>query len=433
MDPSRRDAGTRRDPKEFAMRLPRLLSTLLSVATALFAGSASAAVDEPLGPIMSPGELQAGGLLLGGPGGLRAAPTISTEVEIQVTGLIARTHVVQRFLNPTTDWLEGVYVFPLPEKAAVDALHMRVGERILEGHVQERVAARASYEKAQREGRKASLVEQERPNVFMTSVANLGPGEEIEVRIAYQEDVAYDQGRFSLRFPMVVAPRFIPGARAVTGFAGTGWGSNTDQVPDAARITPPIAPPKVRHDHPVTIRARIEAGFRLAEVESASHSIRVRAEHGDTYAVELDGGPVQADSDFVLGWQPVVGRAPAAALFREQWKGEQYALLMVLPPEPENARQTRLSRETILVVDTSGSMGGESIEQARGAVSEALSRLRPEDAFNVIRFDSSFSRLFPDSRPADAEALEIARRWVGRLRAQGGTEMLPALGAALAP
>jgi len=397
----------------------------------LTTASTTAASATELGRVTRPSEVGVGSLLVEGTEGLRAAPNVSTDVAVDVTGLIARTRVVQRFYNPTPDWVEGVYVFPLPEDAAVDSLQMRIGERRLEGQIQQRAKARATYTKAKRQGRKATLVTQERPNIFTTSVANLGPGEELEIALTYQEDVPYDQGRFSLRFPMVVGPRYIPGTHASQGFTGTGWAVNTDAVPDAARITPPVVGSDTTRSNPVSIAVHLDTGFALADIGSPSHPVLVDARPGNVYEIVLDGGSVSADSDFVLGWSPIVGQAPSAALFHEQWGGDHYALLMVVPPRPEAAARVRLSRETIFVIDTSGSMGGESITQARKALDHALARLHPEDSFNIVRFDSTFSRLYPESRSADADTISDARAWVRNLEANGGTQLLPALEAAL--
>mgnify|MGYP001812954971 CR=1 FL=1 len=410
-----------------------LMILLLSLPLCGAARAEPPRTEDGLGPLRRPEEMSAGGLLLRDSEGLREAPTLSTTVSIEVSGLIARTRISQRFGNPTDAWIEGVYVFPLPERSTVDGLRMRIGERIIEGRVEERARARATYRKAAAEGRKASLVEQERPNIFTTSLANLGPGEEVEVVLTYQEDLRYDRGRFSLRFPMVVAPRYVGGTQRVTGFAGTGWGVNTDQVPDAERLTPPVAAPAAGLDRPVEISVEIDAGFPLVDVESSSHPIRVQARKGDVYSVRLDEGPIQADADFVLGWRPRVGAEPSAALFREHWAGDDYALLMVMPPSSAEATGPRLSRETILVIDTSGSMAGESIVQARAAVRHALGTLRPEDSFNVIRFASDTTSLHPEARPATPAAIADAQAWVDRLEADGGTEMLPALRQALLP
>lgn len=428
------------DPTRPSPRLPitspRLVPTapLLSLLSALFvAASAPASPPGALGERRDPAEVEAGTLLVRQPDGLREAPLVSTDVVIDVTGIVARTHVRQRFVNPTEDWIEGVYVFPLPERAAVDTLEMQIGERTIVGRVEERARARATYEKARSEGRKTSLVEQERPNVFTTSFANLGPGETITVTIAYQEEVRYETGRLSLRFPMVVAPRYVPGTRRIAGFAGTGFSVNTDEVPDAARITPPVAPPGSSWRHPVRIAAEIDAGFPLSGVTSPSHVIDVEALGEGRRSVRLRRDAVVAEADFVLEWTPVRGAAPTAALFRERREDGDYALLMVLPPDESNARRGRLSRETIIVIDTSGSMAGDSIGQARSAVLRALDTLHPEDAFDVIAFASTTTRLFDAPRAATADALAAARRFVRGLRAEGGTEMRGALEAALQP
>ena len=153
------------------------------------------------------------------------APGLETEVSVRVSGLVARTRVRQRFHNPTGAWVEGVYLFPLPTGAAVDELRMVVGERVIEGRIRERREAAAEYERAKRSGRRASLVEQERPNLFTTSVANLGPEETVEVVLSYQEELRYDAGRFELRFPMVAAPRYVPGPVTAGGRSGAPAGA----------------------------------------------------------------------------------------------------------------------------------------------------------------------------------------------------------------
>ena len=407
-------------------------SIVLLVIALFLPASAPAAPGGSLGAPMRPGDAEAGTLLLESANGMRPAPTVSTDVEIQVTGMIARTRVVQRFHNPTPDWVEGVYVFPLPEKSAVDTLRLIVGDRILEGEVQTRAQAKATYQQAKSEGRKASLLEQERPNVFTTSVANLGPGEKVEVAIEYQEDLRYDQRSFELRFPMVVGTKYIPGVQKVTGFAGTGWAENTTAVPDAKRVTPPVAHPHSGRTHPVTMRVTLDPGFPLARVESASHAIAAKKLASGKTEIRFAAGQEPANADFVLGWTPAVGSAPGAALFHERLGGESYVLLMVLPPGETESTAKRLPRETVFVIDTSGSMEGASIVQAKAALDLALSRLDPGDRFNVIEFNSVTRALFPASVPADPDRVAEARQKVSRLTANGGTEMLPALRAALA-
>jgi Ca-activated chloride channel family protein len=374
-----------------------------------------------------------GGTLLvntGGGGPLQPAPVLRTDVRIRITGMIARVEVAQRFQNPTASWLEGVYVFPLPEGAAVDTLYLRVGERAIEGQIREREEAKQTYDQARQEGRKASLLEQERPNIFTVSVANIGPGEEVSVVFHYQELVRYDSGEFRLRFPMVVGPRYIPGTTAIPGVAGTGWGVNTPEVPDAERITPPVLHPSRGAINPVGLVVELDAGFKLRRLESPFHEVDTTGAGGGSQVVALREGTVPADRDFELVWAPQAGAEPRAAAWSEVHEGEHYALVMLLPPAAE-ATGGRLPREVIYVVDTSGSMAGASIEQARLALDEALTSLDPHDRFNIIEFNSTSTRLFPRPVVAGRREVEHARRWVAGLQARGGTEMLSALELAL--
>ena len=359
----------------------------------------------------------------------RPIPMLFTEVEIKVTGLISRSAITQHFKNPTDKWLEGTYVFPLPDTAAVDELSMKIGERIIVGEIEERAQAKKIYKKAKSEGKKATLVEQERPSIFTTSVANIGPGETIQITIEYQEVLRYDAGRFELRFPTVVGPRYIPGTRKITKFSGTGWAHNTDEVADASRVTPPVAHPDTGPINPVRIRAHINAGFPV-NVQSPSHAVRTHEDSIGTM-VTLAEKVVPADSDFVLEWRPKVGDAPDAALFSDVFDGQTYALLMVMPPEIPKAKAQRLPREAIYVIDTSGSMDGSSISQAKAALQLALARLAPEDSFNVIEFNSHAIELFSSSQPATPRNIRTAIDYVKNLHAEGGTEMMPALTLAL--
>ena len=378
------------------------------------------------------GEPGQGTLLLRDDTGERAAaPLLSTDVHMDVTGMVARVQVTQRFANPTAQWREGVYVFPLPDQAAVDHLTMRVGERVIEGQIKERTEARRTYENAKAEGRKTTLLEQERPNMFTTSVANIGPGEEIVVALEYEETLRYGDGAFRLRFPLAITPRYIPGAATEAEAMGIGWSQVTAQVPDADRITPPFVPARDGHANPVSITIDMNAGFPLAKVASSYHAIDVEERPGNRYRIVLGDGPVPAARDFELVWTPDVGSAPGAALFTETLGGKTYALLMTLPPTLADADTPRAPREITYIVDTSGSMEGVSIAQARDALSMALDRLQAGDRFNVIEFNSTSTSLFTAPMPFDATTQAQAKRFVAKLRARGGTEMLPALAAAL--
>jgi Ca-activated chloride channel family protein len=263
------------------------------------------------------GDVQQGALLLNDGETNVAAPLVFTDVRIDVAGITARARVSQRFVNPTSDWREGVYVFPLPEKAAVDHLTLQIGARIIEGQIKERQEARRTYEAAKSEGKKATLVEQERPNLFTTNVAHIGPNEEVVVAIEYQQTLHYDAGSFTLRFPLGITPRYIPGNplddMVAAGEDGTGVARRTDSVPDADRITPPIASPTDGAINPVAMTIGLAAGFPVARLTSASHSIHVNERPGNRYEVTLSDGLVPAARDFELTWTPDVGAAPAPA------------------------------------------------------------------------------------------------------------------------
>ena len=389
---------------------------------------------EALGPPVTADDVGQGCVLVTDDRGhMRPLPTVSTDVQIVVSGLIVRVHLEQEFHNPTDRWLEGVYVFPLPSGAAVDQLQLRVGERIIEGQIREREQARQEYEQAKAAGKKASLVEQQRPNMFTTAVANLAPDETVAVTIAYQETLRYDAGQLELRFPMVVGPRYIPGQQIELGpISSTGWAMPTDQVPDAHRITPPVAEPERGPVNPVHLDVELDAGFPLATLESPSHPIVTTNHNATRHHIELD--PEQqwtADRDFVLRWAPRLGAAPQAAVFSEQLEGQPYMLVMVVPPAADETDQVRLSREVVFVIDTSGSMHGASIAQARSALELSLERLPTTDSFNVIAFASSARSLFDQARPATQVNVQEALRWVRQLRADGGTEMAAALRLAL--
>jgi len=381
---------------------------------------------------VKPNDMQHGGLLLKGkePGTFIEAPVLATDVDIQVTGPIGRTRVTQRFENPSDGWVEGIYVFPLPENSAVDTLKMIIGTTVIEGEIKPKVEARQIYEEARDAGQRASLIEQERPNLFTNSVANIGPGETIVIQIEYQETIRQSNNTFSLRFPMVVAPRYNPQPTVVhtVDMNNNGWGV-VDPVPDRDRIEPPVQHPDEGPINPVTLTLSLDAGFEIDRIVSHHHDVRI--ERGERNAtLTLKDGDVPADKDFELTWTPAAGAEPTAALFRETWAGEDYLLLMVTPPYGDEIA-TPPAREVIFVIDNSGSMAGESMPQAKESLLKALDRLKPTDTFNVVRFDDTHEVLFDNAVRADRENLDVARRFVRSLEADGGTEMLPALKAAL--
>jgi Ca-activated chloride channel family protein len=392
--------------------------------------------ESPSATLVRPGDARSGSLLLKSDDGYSDATRLGIDVDLTVSGPTVRARVTQIFRNPTQNWVEATYVYTLPAGGAVDTLKMVIGDRVVVGEIKERQQARIIYEQAQRNGQKAVLTEQERPNIFTNSVANIGPGETVLVQIEYQEPVQQSGKEFSLRVPMVVGQRYNP-APVVQSVDfrpnGGGWGAtSTDPVPDRDRISPQVLDPAEHAPvNPTAITVRLQAGFPLGEVKSHHHQVKIESPDDSTRIIRLAEGVVPADRDFELTWKPAAERAPSVGLFREHVGDADYLLAFVTPPTIEQAEQKPLPREVIFVIDNSGSMGGTSIIQAKASLTYALGRLQPNDRFNVIRFDHTMDVLFPQPVPADAEHVGNAKSFVGALQAAGGTEMVPAMQAAL--
>ncbi|MDB6089670.1 MAG: uncharacterized protein JWN85_2454, partial [Gammaproteobacteria bacterium] len=316
-------------------------------------------------------EVKSGSLLLkSAPDGeAREALRVATTIRAQVTRSVARVYVTQQFTNPTADWVEGLYVLPLATNAAVDELLMHVGERTIRGQIERRENARAMYEKARTEGRHASLVDQERPNMFTTSVANIAPQSSITIEIAYLETIPYRDGRYSLHLPLAITPRYTPG---MTSDPAAPHAAEETQAVNAALGTS-MTPERVTSDQQhVSIEVELAAGFPLNSVQSLHHTV-TSSEDALGRHVKLEGAQVPADRDFELVWTPAVFPDVQAAAFAEQVGEETYALLMLTPPE--EVSQQPQGREVVFIIDTSGSMEGPSIEQARAALQLGVDRL----------------------------------------------------------
>jgi Ca-activated chloride channel homolog len=416
-------------------RQPYQLLVILAAIAAFFATAPRlyAGTTVNVAKFVTPAEMRSGSLLLKGEGDrFVEAPLVATDADITVSGPTARGRITQIFHNPTDGWVEGIYVYPLSEGSAVDTLKMVIGERIVVGDIEDRKKARELYEQAKAAGQKTALMEQERPNIFTNSVANIGPGETVVVQIEYQEPVHQSGGVFSLRLPLVVAPRYNPKPLIQTVDLGSGgFGNVVDPVPDRDRIEPPVLDPRKHAPaNPVSITVRLNAGFPLGMIKSHHHTVAIAEVAQDARLIKLAEGPVPADRDFELTWTAASGAAPSVGLFREHVGNADYLLAFVTPPPVPQAEEKR-PREVIFVIDNSGSMGGTSMVQAKASLIYALGRLKPADRFNVIRFDDSYDVLFGDSLPATSGNISRAKTFVNALQARGGTEMVPPMKAAL--
>lgn len=341
---------------------------------------------------------------------------LETEVDIDVTGMIARARIKQRFQNTLDIWAEGSYVFPLPESAAVDHFRLQTGGRVIEGQVQERTAARKHYETARNQGKQAALMEQQRPNVFTTSIANIAPQDTLTVEIEYQQTIAYKDGGYRLRVPLVTGPRYP----AVAPNAG-----DQDDETDVGVVVA---------DRPVNsvyLHVMLDAGVPLSTLDSAYHEIDVRQTDSNRYSIALRDHAAFADRDFELTWAPEPDRLPRTAVFSQRRNGHEYALVSILPPDLQSLGQQQLPRDVVFILDVSGSMSGAPIEQARSSLIHALARLKTQDRFNLIWFNDRTERLYPESMPATDDNIRYASQFIDTLQADGGTIMKPALVLAL--
>ena len=357
-------------------------------------------------------------------------PLMKTDVDTEITGQIARTTITQHFQNTSDNWIEALYLFPLAHDAAVDQMRLHVGDRVIEGQIQEKEQAKATFEKAKEEGKQAALVEQDRPNIFSTSVANIPPQGEVKVTLEYQQGVQWRDGEFSLRIPMAITPRFAPAKPAEFKVESSssllgGWAILPDERPQVL----PMEEIDNTPDNATAIRMTLRPGFDLAEVGSVFHTVDVRPNQDGSYTVELVDGNVRGDRDFVLTWHAVNNRQPTAAFFSESTTRGDYGLLTLMPPTVDG--WVTPAREVIFVVDTSGSMSGQSIAAAREALMEGLYGLSKDDTFNIIEFNSNSFPLFNQPEPAYGSRYRAARDFVRQLEARDGTEMLGALEMAL--
>ncbi|WP_226644792.1 marine proteobacterial sortase target protein [Microbulbifer variabilis] len=406
-------------------------------------------------------DVQAGDLLFTSADSDRYVPAVhlGSSVKMVVRGLVAEVQLQQAFQNTSDVWQEAIYALPLPDQVAVAGLEIQLGERRIIGKVRERLQAAKIYKAARAAGKRAALLEQQRPNLFTNKVANIAPGETVQVNIRYLQPVAYDSGVFSLRMPTTLTPRYIPGepipSQALGGTElelvtqGSGWALPTNQVKDAPAITPLMQPAEEVEpvaSHNIAIEVELEGGLPLVKIGSPYHDIAIDEKAGERYSIRLRNGTTKMDRDFLLNWQAEPSAMPRAALFSELdseritgvlGSGEEadekpgtYLQVMLLPPD-EGTQAQRLPREVVYVIDTSGSMGGNSIRQAKESLVLALSRLHGNDRFNVIEFNNSPRAFFPRPVTASAENIQRARQEVEHLNADGGTEMASALRLAL--
>ncbi len=356
-------------------------------------------------------------------------PLRHTDVKAKISGPLARVTVTQEFENPFAEKIEAVYTFPLPPDSAVDDMTMLVGDRTIRGLIKPREEARKIYDDARRAGQVAGLLDQERPNIFTQAVANIMPGAKVKIVISYVETMPYEGGLYEFNFPMVVAPRYMPGRP--TGKQGGGWAPDTTKVPDASRISPNVTPEGTRAGHDISVEVNIEAGVPIDALESKTHDVAVERPAGDRAVVRLRDQATIPNKDFILKYA-VAGKRVEDAVLTHKAANGGFFTLMLQPPE-RVASEEVTPKELVFVLDTSGSMSGFPIEKAKETMRMALDGLNPRDTFNLITFSGDTRILFPQPVPATPENIRAARQLLDGAYGSGGTEMMRAIRAALAP
>jgi Ca-activated chloride channel family protein len=340
-------------------------------------------------------------------------PLKHTDVKADISGFISRVTVTQEFENPYPQKIEAVYTFPLPANSAVDAMTITIGDRVISGKIKRKDEARAIYNAARNAGYSAALLDQERPNIFTQSIANIRPGDKVKVQIQYVETLKYEDGGFELNFPMVVGPRYIP-----TGTNGS-------------RITPPITPRGTRAGHDISLSVNLDAGLPVYSVRSSSHDIDSQRQADSRYAIKLRNENEIPNKDFLLKYN-VAGKGIGDTVMTHHDSRGGFFTLILQPPQ-RVAVEDIVPRELVFVLDTSGSMSGFPIEKAKETMRLALADLNPRDTFNLITFSGETRILFPKPVPATPDNLHLAQSVLDGSYGNGGTEMMKAIKAALDP
>jgi len=380
-------------------------------------GSGALVIEQPVDPGQPHGEKRT-----------IPIPLKHTDVKASIRAYIATVDVTQQFHNPYDSKIEAVYVFPLPDNAAVNEFVMTIGERKIRGIIRERAEAEKIYNEARSQGYNAALLTQERPNIFTQKVANIEPGKQIDIQIRYFHTLAYNDGWYSFHFPMVVGPRYNP---AHTAASGQGIGA-------VGRASPPNASgqnteiqylrPNERSGHDISLSVDVDAGVSIEEFTSRSHQIKSSKAEG-RLQVAIDPADSIPNKDFVLQYRVAGDQIKSNLLVHRDNRGG-YFTLMLYPPKDLN-HLPRRPMEMVFVLDCSGSMNGYPIEKSKEAIRHALKTMNATDTFQVINFSNSASQLGNRPLVVNEQNVQAALNYVDRLQGEGGTEMITGIKAAL--
>ncbi len=370
-------------------------------------------------------ERPVGGLYVQSPDRDRQAPSkqaftlTNTDVKGKISGNISRVEVTQTFQNPYDKPLEAIYVFPLPDQAAVDDMEIMIGDRVIKGNIKKREEAKEIYERARREGRTAGLLEQERDNIFTQSLANIKPNEQIKVTIRYTESLKFEQGDYEFVFPMVVGPRYI------TGQAIDSQG-NTIQVPDASRINPPVLKPDMRSGNDISVSLQIDAGVPIRNLYSTSHRLDVQ-NNGEVVNLKLATGENIPNKDLIVRYKVSGDRTQPSILTTTTDQGSHFATYLI-PAIAYRADQI-VPKDVVFLMDTSGSQSGDPILKSRELMRRFINGLNPNDTFTIIDFSNTTRQLSSYPLQNNAANRQKAMTYIDQVDANGGTELMNGINA----
>ena len=360
-------------------------------------------------------ERPVGGLYAQTPDRGRQAFTLTnTDVKGKISGNISRVEVTQTFQNPYDKPLEAIYVFPLPDQAAVDDMEIRIGDRVIKGNIKKREEAKAIYERARQEGRTAGLLEQERDNIFTQSLANIKPKEQIKVTIRYTESLKFEEGDYEFVFPMVVGPRYIPGQPIDRQ-------GNTTQVPDASRINPPILNPETRSGNDINVSLQIDAGVPIRNLYSTSHRLDVK-NNGETVELKLANGDNIPNKDLIVRYKVSGDRTAPTVLTTTADQGAHFATYLI-PAIAYRADQI-VPKDVVFLMDTSGSQSGDPILKSRELMRRFINGLNPNDTFTIVDFSSTTRQLSRVPLQNNLANRQKAMKYIDQVDANGGTELM---------
>ncbi|MGL6140535.1 MAG: VIT domain-containing protein [Planktothrix sp.] len=351
-----------------------------------------------------------------------ALPLKHTNVNAKIAGNLSRVEVTQSFENPFSTTLEAVYIFPLPDEAAVDEMLIKIGDRILKGNIKKREEAQQIYERARQQGRTAGLLEQERDNIFTQSLANIQPGEQIDVIISYSDSLKFTGGNYEFVFPMVVGPRYIPGTPIAPP------NRDTDLVPDASRLNPPILPEGMRSGHDINITIELDAGVPIRGIDSPSHQLQID-HNGQNVQITLEPGDTIPNKDLILRYQVAGKQTQTTVLTQSDERGGHFAIYLI--PAIEYGTDQIIPKDVVFLIDTSGSQHGMPLMQCQELMRQFIQGLNPADTFSIIDFANTARQLSPMPLVNTPQHRAQALQYINQLNADGGTELLRGIRAVL--